>query len=597
MSNLKTRLLVIGALVLASLWALFPRTVVERVKRNGVFVTDTVRRVPLRRGLDLQGGIHLTLEVDESKGAVANKPDAVERALTVVRNRIDELGVSEPIVQKAGEDRILVELPGVDDPARAEAIVQRAAYLEFQIADKTQALERSLGRLDAAAAQRLPALVARASATAGGAVAATATPATGTTTGLNGLLTPGADTTVKQRVGDSSGARPASQARKAGTTVASAGRSTDTTVRDSARRDTATDSASKAPATKGAFSKAVAPGRYPGEYVMTEADYLRLQPLLDDSAVQAAMPPGKVLRWGADTLVQGTQVLRTLYALDSRPIITGEYLTDARPMSDPTEGNKVDFTLSREGGRHFQTETARHIRDQMAVVLDRRVITAPTIQSAISTNGQITLGGGTLQAAQDLSIVLKAGALPVPLKVAETREIGPSLGRDSINKGVVAGVVAVLLVIGIMIGYYRFSGILAVGGLILYVLYTAATLAGFNATLTLPGLAGFVLSIGIAVDANVLIFERIREEITAGKSVRTSIDEGFRHALPAIVDSNVSTALTALVLYTFGTGPVKGFAVTLLAGIAASMITAIFVVRTFYLLWLSRHRAAQALSI
>jgi preprotein translocase subunit SecD len=156
MSNLKYRLLLIGALVLASVWALFPRTVIERVKRNGVFVTDTVRRVPLKRGLDLAGGMQLTLEIDESKGVVANKADALDRAITVVRNRIDELGVSEPVVQKVGEDRIIVELPGVDDPVRAQAVVQKAAFLEFQIADETQALERSLPRLDAVAARLLP---------------------------------------------------------------------------------------------------------------------------------------------------------------------------------------------------------------------------------------------------------------------------------------------------------------------------------------------------------------------------------------------------------------------------------------------------------
>jgi preprotein translocase subunit SecD len=225
------------------------------------------------------------------------------------------------------------------------------------------------------------------------------------------------------------------------------------------------------------------------------------------------------------------------------------------------------------------------------------VITAPVIESAIGSRGQIRLGGGSLQDAQDLAIVLKAGALPVPLRVADTREIGPSLGRDSINHGLIAGAVAVSLVIVIMLVYYRFSGMLAVGGLVLYVLYTLATLAGFDATLTLPGLAGFVLSIGIAVDANVLIFERIREELDAGKSVRLAIDEGFRHAMSAIVDSNVSTALTAAVLYQYGTGPVKGFAVTLLAGIAASMITAIFVVRTFYLLWLNRSHRVESLSI
>jgi preprotein translocase subunit SecD len=160
-----------------------------------------------------------------------------------------------------------------------------------------------------------------------------------------------------------------------------------------------------------------------------------------------------------------------------------------------------------------------------------------------------------------------------------------------------AAIISVALVVMIMLVYYRFSGMLAVGGLALYMLYTLAALAGFDAVLTLPGIAGFVLSIGIAVDANVLIFERIREELARGKTVRTSIDEGFRHAMPAIIDSNVSTILTAAVLYQYGTGPVKGFAVTLIAGIAASLVTSIFVVRTFYLLWLNRSRGAQTLSI
>jgi len=185
----------------------------------------------------------------------------------------------------------------------------------------------------------------------------------------------------------------------------------------------------------------------------------------------------------------------------------------------------------------------------------------------------------------------------VPLRVAEVRNIGPGLGRDSINHAMLAGAIAIVLIVGIMLVYYRFSGLLAVGGLMLYVLYTLAALAGFDAVLTLPGLAGFILSIGIAVDANVLIFERIREELERGKTVRTSIDEGFRHAMSAIIDSNVTTILTAMVLYQFGTGAVKGFAVTLIAGITASMITSIFVVRTFYLLWLNRSRGAQTLSI
>jgi preprotein translocase subunit SecD len=230
--------------------------------------------------------------------------------------------------------------------------------------------------------------------------------------------------------------------------------------------------------------------------------------------------------------------------LDSRPIITGESITDAKPNSIPIEGTVVEFQLSNEGGRKFKNETAKHVNDYMAIVLDNRVMSAPVIRSAIGNRGQITMGGGALAQAQDLAIVLRAGALPVPLKVAEIRNIGASLGQDSINKGITAGVIAVLLVVIIMVGYYRFAGVLAVAGLMLYMLYTMAALAGFNAVLTLPGLAGFVLSIGIAVDANVLIFERIREEMAHGKTLRMSIDEGFRHAMSAIIDSNVSTALT-----------------------------------------------------
>jgi preprotein translocase subunit SecD len=234
----------------------------------------------------------------------------------------------------------------------------------------------------------------------------------------------------------------------------------------------------------------------------------------------------------------------------------------------------------------------------MAIILDNRVMgRPPVIQGAIGTRGQITMGGKGLAEAQDLALVLRAGALPVPLRVAQVQSIGPTLGQDSIDKGFRASLISVVLVVFIMIVYYRFSGLLAVGGLMLYMLYTLAALAGFNAVLTLPGIAGFVLSIGIAVDANVLIFERIREELAHGKTVRTSIDEGFRHAMPAIVDSNVSTILTAAVLYQYGTGPVRGFAVTLIAGITASLVTSIFVVRTFYLLWLNRSRGAQTLSI
>ena len=542
MHNLKSRFIVIAVLVIASIWALFPRQVVERVKRDGVFVYDTVTRVPLKLGLDLQGGMHLTLEVDQSKQVVADVSDALDRALKVVRTRIDEFGVAEPVVQKVGDDRIIVELPGIDDQQRAEEVVQKAAFLRFQITDKTQALERAVPRLDGIIKDR------NLSVATGNRVS---TGDTATKSTLGALL-----------------------------------QNVDTTATDTA--GTATD---------GPFRRGISAGQMPGHYLVSAKDFPTIEGFLQMQAIRDALPPGKDLRWGVDSVMLGAESYRSLFVLDSRAIIDGTYLLTATPAQDPLEGAKVDFVFNNEGGRRFRGETAKHIGDNMAIVLDDRVMSAPVIQSAIGARGQITMGGRDLQAAQDLALVLRAGALPVPLKVVEGRQIGASLGQDSIDAGIRAGLAAVLLVVIVMIGYYRFSGVLAVSALVLYLLFTLALLAGFDAVLTMPGLAGFVLSIGMAVDANVLIFERIREELANGKTVRTAVDEGFRHAMSAIVDSNVTTALTAAVLYQYGTGPVKGFAVTLLAGLAASMVAAIFVCRTFFLLWLSRTRGERVLSI
>jgi preprotein translocase subunit SecD len=234
----------------------------------------------------------------------------------------------------------------------------------------------------------------------------------------------------------------------------------------------------------------------------------------------------------------------------------------------------------------------------MAIMLDGRVFRQPPVlRSEIGRNGQIELGSASLQEAQDLALVLRAGALPAPLEIVEERTVGPSLGRDSIRQGTQAGIIAGVLVIFVMIGYYRMAGILAVLGLAFYALFTIGGLASFGATLTLPGLAGFVLSLGMAVDANVLIFERIREEVKTGKSPRLAVDAGFNNAMPAIIDANVTTVITAAFLFQFGTGPVRGFAVTLIVGIIASLITAVFVTKTFFLIWLQRRSATKELAI
>ena len=557
MSSLKYRLLLIVAMLAASVGFLFPRDVtVRRRGADGVLHESVERKIPLKQGLDLQGGMHLVLEIDDTKQTVTadkDRADAIDRALKTVRTRVEGYGVSEPVVLKQGSDRIVVELPGIADQERATAVVREQAFLEFKITDETQALERSLPRLDAIVRDRRLATVS------GGRAAA---PAQDTRRdaprGLQGILS---DT---------------------GKTTAAA---------DTARTDSVV-------AGGGAFSNLIQQGSIPGEYFVKMADVPVMERFLRDSVVRGALPPAKSLLWGSDSVSIAGAWYRSLYVTDVRPIITGDYLTDARPNTSPLEGTIVQFTLNNVGGRRFRNETGKHVGDYMAIVLDNRVMgRPPVIQSAIGTQGQITMGGKDLAAAQDLALVLRAGALPVPLRVAEVRTIGPSLGQDSIQKGIRAGLLGLALVIIIMIGYYRFSGLLSVGGLIFYAVTTLAFLAAFDATLTLPGIAGFILSIGMAVDANFLQFERIREEMDRGRTTRSAVEEGFKNSWAAIVDTHVVTALTGAVLYQYGTGPVKGFAVTLVAGVVSSIVSSVFVVRTLFLVWLSRSRGTQPLSI
>jgi len=539
MSTIRGRLITIGILMVISILALIPRNVTQRVmdKATGRMKDTTVRQVPINLGLDLQGGIHLALEVDESKGPVPDCADAIQRAQRVVRTRIDEFGTTEPVVQIQGRCRLIVELAGEKDPARAKSIIARTAFLEFRITDMKNLFQTTLPQIDAA------------------------------------LRRAG----VKSR-----GAAPSAVSQLFGADTSKAS------------RDSAADA--NAP---GALSSLLFQGQLAGEFLVPEEQGEVVDSLIQRPDVKQLIPRGIELKWGAQVESRGAKSYRALYAVESRPIITGEELQKATARRDQlTNQSVVEFVLSRRGGRKFGEETARHVGDYMAIILDNRVQgQPPVIKSQINTRGQIELGSKPLQEASDLALVLRAGALPAPLTIVDEQTIGPSLGADSINDGVRAGVVGVVLVILIMIGYYRLSGALAVAALTLYCLFTLAGLSAFGFTLTLPGLAGFVLSIGIAVDANVLIFERIREELVHGKSLRLAVDDGFKHAMNAIVDSNVSTALTAFILYLVGTGPVKGFAITLIIGIAASMVSAIFVVKTFFLIWLQRRPAMTTLSV
>jgi preprotein translocase subunit SecD len=540
MSSIRNRLIVIGLLILAAVYGLFPREVTVTSTVDGELQERQESRIPLKLGLDLQGGMHLALEIDQSRGAIANPADALDRALTVIRTRIDEFGVAEPLVQKVGSERIVVELPGINDPQRARDIVQRSAFLEFRITDMQDQFRTALPSIDAAA-QR--------AGVSGEQVEAPSA--------LAQLL--GGDTTQQQD---------------------------DTTA--------AADQTAKA-----VFSSLLFQGQLNGEFLVPEEDFPRLDSLVRLPEVQRAVPRGLELLWGSEPRSQGARPFRALYAVENRPIITGEYLSDAQAQIDPVFNQAVvNFQLTRSGGRIFGRETGRHVGDYMAIVLDGRVQgQPPVIRSQIRRRGQIELGSASIQDAQDLALVLRAGALPAPITIVEERTVGPSLGRDSIEQGSRAGIIAALLVIVAIAIYYRLAGLMAIAGLAFYVLFALGGLASLEATLTMPGLAGFVLSLGLAVDANVLIFERIREELALNKTPRLAIDSGFQHAMPAIVDANITTVITAVFLFYLGTGPVKGFAVTLIIGIIAALITAVFVTRTFFLIWLQRRGTVTEFSI
>jgi len=541
MGKIRQRLYIIGALIVISIISLVPRNTKQRMIEAGTgrMKDTTVRRLPINLGLDLQGGIHLALEVDQSKGPVPDCADAIQRAERVVRTRIDEFGTTEPVVQIQGRCRLIVELAGEKDPARAKGVIQRTAFLEFRITDMKSLFKDALPQVDGVLRKA----------------------------GIKSRTT-AAPSAVAQLFGDTS--------------------------KTKAERDSAADANSP-----GVLSSLLFQGQMAGEFLVPEEQWPLVDSLINRPDVRAAMPRGIELRWGAQSESRGARAYRALYAVESRPIITGEELIKAVARRDQsTNQSIVAFQLSRRGARIFSQETARHIGDFMAIILDGRVQgQPPVIRGQIGANGQIELGTKPLQEASDLALVLRAGALPAPLMIVDERTISGTLGADSIHDGVLAGVVGVVLVVVIMVGYYRLSGALAVAALTLYCLFTLAGLAAFGFTLTLPGLAGFVLSIGIAVDANVLIFERIREELVHGKSLRLAVDDGFLHAMNAIVDSNVSTILTALILYAVGTGPVQGFAITLIIGIIASMVSAIFVVKTLFLIWLNRRPDMVTLSI
>ena len=316
-----------------------------------------------------------------------------------------------------------------------------------------------------------------------------------------------------------------------------------------------------------------------------------------EAALNGNVPPGSELLYEIKEDPETRRIDKRPYLIKKRTLLTGANLTDARVQIDSQYNEPyVSITFDKKGGRDFERITEANVKKRLAIVLDKKVYSAPVIQEKISGGQARITGNFTTEEAHDLAIVLRAGALPAPVHVLEERTVGPSLGSDSIQKGVISMIVGGIVVILFMVIYYKGAGIIADFALILNIILIAGGLAGFQATLTLPGIAGIILTIGMAVDANVLIFERIREELNLGKTPRASVDAGYDRATITILDANVTTLIAALVLFQFGTGPVKGFAVTLSLGVLSSLFTALILTRLIFDYYLIK-RKVKTLSI
>jgi preprotein translocase subunit SecD len=316
-----------------------------------------------------------------------------------------------------------------------------------------------------------------------------------------------------------------------------------------------------------------------------------------DAALKGDVPPGREILYRVEENLETQRTIKTPFLLKKRAQLDGSYLTDARVQIDSQFNEPyVSIDFDKKGARIFERITADNVNKRLAIVLDNSVYSAPVIQEKIAGGQARITGQFTTEEARDLAIVLRAGALPAPVNVLEERTVGPSLGADSIRKGLLSMCIGGLLVIVFMIVYYKTAGLIADLALLLNIMLIGAGLAGFQATLTLPGIAGIILTIGMAVDANVIIFERIREELTLGRTPRAAIDAGYNRATLTVLDANVTTLIAAVVLFQFGTGPVKGFAVTLSLGVIASLFTALILSRLIFD-YLLMYRKTKTLSI
>lgn len=482
--------------------------------------------------------------------------DAVNRTLEVLRNRIDQFGVSEPSITKQGSHRIVIELAGIQDVDRAKRIIGTTALLEFQLEaepEKASAIRNAINRVWKRKIDKM-----------GGQSSDSTFQAD--TSSTQGKLREDTEVNLRDVFGETAikEDRPESQ-------DSSAANADSTVLVD---QEIFQDRP---------FDALLAD--LGGDIAVPTKNRLAVENILNSPEVQSVIPNDSEFLFSNRSHPAGDQEYYMLYILKKEPELVGSMIADARPSigSELQAGRWiVNMELTAEGARIFSRVTEKNVGKRLAIVLDGRVVSIPNIQEKIpSGRAQIT-GMANDKEAKDLAIVLRAGALPAPVEVIEERTVGPSLGQDSINKGKFSAYVGMALILAFVFIYYKLSGLVADFALLLNLLITMAVLAAFHATLTLPGVAGLILSVGMAVDANVLIFERIREELRMGKTIRAAIDNGYGRAFTTILDSNLTTLLTAVILYQFGTGPIRGFALTLSIGIIVSMFTAILVTRVVF---------------
>jgi SecD/SecF fusion protein len=558
-----SRILLVVAAVLVALWTLVPTfrtlgmSLAERVKFD--VANPEVAAKAIKLGLDLQGGTHLVLEVDKTGLKPEEAKDAADRSLEVVRNRIDQFGVSEPDVRKSGDSRLVVELAGVN-PDQAKELLSSTAQLEFKLVREQADVKAMLDRIEAVLAR-----------------------------GNHG----GKDSTKADTAKKDSNALAMDTSKVRRDSAAEAARSlfTSSTEKAAPAADTTKKATAKDYKARAFYSYLVP---FQGGIGVESSNQPTVDAILKRNDVQGALRASETeFVWGRHIIDVGAgKKVRSIYVVKRRAEMKGDIVADAIPeiSQGGMKGGEAEVVLKLKGRgpKEFSRITGANIGRQLAVVLDGAVFSAPVIQGRITGGTASITGMKGIDEARQLSIVLRAGALPAPMRIVEERSVGASLGADNVSKGIFAAIFGILAVMVFMFLFYHGVGGIANAALVLNGIFTMAVMAGFRSTLTLPGIAGLVLALGMAVDANVLIYERIREELRHGKSIKAAVDLGYKRAFASIFDGHFTNVLTAFVLYQLGTGPIKGFGLTLTIACLISLVTAVFCTRIVFDIWLAK---------